>query len=325
MRKIKEIIIHCSATAEGRDFGVADIRRWHKAQGWTDVGYHYVVRLDGTVQEGRALSEAGAHCKGHNAHSIGICYVGGLAADGHTPKDTRTTAQRAALRALVDRLQRQFPAATVHGHCEFAAKACPCFDVRAEFGPDRSGKSSSGTRLRTLALLAAVAAAASLLFACVASCASSRRVTVRTYQSSTVTDTLHAASSVHRTDHRSEQHNRFLLVADTVTVRDTVRITERQQGCTLLVERETVRWRDRIRTRTDTAATFLAARSLTDSTANTTTTHRTDTATVRTSEETASKHPPNWHIALIFSGLVVAAAALADYIVYRLKKAAKNK
>ena len=90
MRSITEIIIHCSATAEGRDFGVADIRRWHKAQGWTDVGYHYVVRLDGTVQEGRALSEPGAHCKGHNAHSIGICYVGGLAADGRTPKDTRT-------------------------------------------------------------------------------------------------------------------------------------------------------------------------------------------------------------------------------------------
>ena len=321
MRSITEIIIHCSATAEGRDFGVADIRRWHKAQGWTDVGYHYVVRLDGTVQEGRALSEPGAHCKGHNAHSIGICYVGGLAADGRTPKDTRTTAQRAALRALVDRLQRQFPAATVHGHCEFAAKACPCFDVRAEFGPDRGSKASSGPRLRTLALLAAVAAAASLLFACVASCASSRRATVRTYQSSTVSDTLRAASSVHRTDHRAEQHNRFLLVADTVTVRDTVRITERQQGCTLLVERETVRWRDRIRTRSDTAASFLASRSLTDSTATTTS----RTATARTEEETATRHPPNWHIALIFAGLLIAAAAIADYIVYRLKKAANNK
>lgn len=320
MRSITEIIIHCSATAEGRDFGVADIRRWHKAQGWTDVGYHYVVRLDGTVQEGRALSEPGAHCKGHNAHSIGICYVGGLAADGRTPKDTRTTAQRAALRALVDRLQRQFPAATVHGHCEFAAKACPCFDVRAEFGPDRGSKASSGPRLRTLALLAAVAAAASLLFACVASCASSRRTTVRTYQSSTVTDTLRAASSVHRTDHRAEQYNRFRLVADTVTVRDTVRITERQQGCTLLVERETVRWRDRIRTRSDTAATFLAARSLTDSTA--TSTHRTDTA--RTEEKTAPKHPPNQYIVLIVVGLIIVAAAIADYIVYRLKKAAKN-
>ena len=322
MRSITEIIIHCSATAEGRDFGVADIRRWHKAQGWTDVGYHYVVRLDGTVQEGRALSEPGAHCKGHNAHSIGICYVGGLAADGRTPKDTRTTAQRAAPRALVDRLQRQFPAATVHGHCEFAAKACPCFDVRAEFGPDRGSKASSGPRLRTLALLAAVAAAASLPFACVAPRAPSRRTTVRTYQSSTVSDTLRAASSVHRTDHRAEQHRSFLLVADTVTVRDTVRITERQQGCTLLVERETVRWRDRIRTRTDTAATFLAARSQTDSTATTTTSR---TATARTEEKTVSRHPPNHYIVLIVVGLIIAAAAIADYIVYRLKKAATNK
>ena len=322
MRSITEIIIHCSATAEGRDFGVADIRRWHKAQGWTDVGYHYVVRLDGTVQEGRALSEPGAHCKGHNAHSIGICYVGGLAADGRTPKDTRTTAQRAALRALVDRLQRQFPAATVHGHCEFAAKACPCFDVRAEFGPDRGSKASSGPRLRTLALLAAVAAAAPLLFACPASRASSRPTTVRPSPSSAVTVTLRAASSVHRTDHRAEQHRRFHLVADTVTVRDTVRITERQQGCTLLVERETVRWRDRIRTRTDTAATFLAARSQTDSTATTTTSR---TATARTEEKTVSRHPPNHYIVLIVVGLIIAAAAIADYIVYRLKKAAKNK
>lgn len=112
-------------------------------------------------------------------------------------------------------------------------------------------------------------------------------------------------------------------MADTVTVRDTVRITERQQGCTLLVERETVRWRDRIRTRTDTASTFLSARSLTDSTA--TTTHRTATATDRTSEESAAKHPPNHYIVLIVVGLIIVAAAIADYIVYRLKKAAKIK
>ena len=82
MRKITEIILHCSATAEGLDFSVRDIRAWHKAQGWADVGYHYVVRLDGTVQEGRPLEQAGAHCKGHNDRSIGICYIGGLAADG---------------------------------------------------------------------------------------------------------------------------------------------------------------------------------------------------------------------------------------------------
>lgn len=80
---------------------VADIRRWHKARGFVDVGYHYVVYLDGSVHEGRPLAQVGAHCRGHNAHSVGVCYVGGLAADGRTPKDTRTTRQRVALEALV--------------------------------------------------------------------------------------------------------------------------------------------------------------------------------------------------------------------------------
>ena len=83
MRKIDDIIIHCTATAEGRDVSVADIRRWHKARGFVDVGYHYVVYLDGSVHEGRPLAQVGAHCRGHNAHSVGVCYVGGLAADGH--------------------------------------------------------------------------------------------------------------------------------------------------------------------------------------------------------------------------------------------------
>ena len=80
MRKIDDIIIHCTATAEGRDVSVADIRRWHKARGFVDVGYHYVVYLDGSVHEGRPLAQVGAHCRGHNAHSVGVCYVGGLAA-----------------------------------------------------------------------------------------------------------------------------------------------------------------------------------------------------------------------------------------------------
>lgn len=128
MRTITEIIIHCSATPEGRDFTVAHIDRWHRQRGWSGIGYHYVVRPDGTVQEGRPLALAGAHCQGHNAHSIGICYIGGLDARGR-PKDTRTPAQKQALRGLVDRLLRQFPRATVHAHNEYAPKACPCFGV----------------------------------------------------------------------------------------------------------------------------------------------------------------------------------------------------
>ena len=133
MRKINEIIIHCSATAEGRDYTVADIDSWHKARGWRCIGYHYVIYRDGSVHTGRSIGQVGAHCAGHNADSIGVCYIGGCAADGKTPKDTRTPQQREALRRLVADLQKRYPGATVHGHNEFADKACPCFDVRKEF------------------------------------------------------------------------------------------------------------------------------------------------------------------------------------------------
>lgn len=127
--KIKEIIIHCSATPAGRDHTAADIDRWHKARGFRCIGYHYVIRLDGTVEPGRPESEAGAHCLGHNGFSIGICYIGGVAADGKTPADTRTEFQKASMRRLVAELRRRYPGASVHGHREFANKACPSFDV----------------------------------------------------------------------------------------------------------------------------------------------------------------------------------------------------
>ena len=132
MRKINEIIVHCSATAEGRDYTVCDIDRWHKSRGWQCIGYHYVIYRDGSVHTGRPVAQIGAHCTGHNANSIGVCYIGGCAADGKTPKDTRTPQQREALRRLVADLQKQYPGATVHGHREFAAKACPSFDVKTE-------------------------------------------------------------------------------------------------------------------------------------------------------------------------------------------------
>lgn len=92
-----------------------------------------MVRLDGTVEPGRPLAQTGAHCRGHNARSVGICYIGGLAADGRTPKDTRTPAQRAAMLTLLRELKQQFPGATIHGHRDFAAKACPSFDATAEY------------------------------------------------------------------------------------------------------------------------------------------------------------------------------------------------
>lgn len=132
MRKINEIILHCSATKEGVNFNVNDIRRWHKAKGWKDVGYHYVICLDGAIQSGRSLDQIGAHCTGHNKNSIGICYIGGLGEDGK-PKDTRTTQQKAALYNLLIKLKQKFPDATIHGHNEFANKACPSFNVQNEY------------------------------------------------------------------------------------------------------------------------------------------------------------------------------------------------
>lgn len=133
MRKINEIIVHCAATPEGKNFKAADIDRWHRERKMKCIGYHYVVDLDGTVEPGRPESEIGAHCLGHNQYSIGVCYVGGLAADGKTPKDTRTAVQKEALLALLNKLRAKYPNASIHGHRDFAAKACPSFDATREY------------------------------------------------------------------------------------------------------------------------------------------------------------------------------------------------
>jgi len=133
-RKIEKIILHCAATPEGRDVKMETIKSWHvKGNGWSDIGYHFVIELDGAVKNGRPLHRSGAHTKGHNATSIGICYVGGIDKD-KKPKDTRTEAQRKAMDQLVDDLKMEHPTATIHGHNEFAAKACPSFDVSKEYG-----------------------------------------------------------------------------------------------------------------------------------------------------------------------------------------------
>lgn len=132
MRKIEEIIIHCSATPEGRHVTVEDITAWHKQRGFRTIGYHYVIYLNGELHRGRKESEIGAHVVGQNQKSIGICYIGGLDKDMR-PKDTRTDIQKIVLRDLVADLKKRYPDATVHGHNEFAAKACPCFNVKKEF------------------------------------------------------------------------------------------------------------------------------------------------------------------------------------------------
>lgn len=133
MRQITEIIIHCADTPEGRDVKADEIRRWHKNErGWSDIGYHYVIDLDGTIEAGRDVETAGAHCTGHNAKSIGICYVGGCDAQMQ-PKDTRTEQQKASLLLLLKYLRQRYPQAKIYGHRDFAQKACPSFDAKNEY------------------------------------------------------------------------------------------------------------------------------------------------------------------------------------------------
>jgi N-acetylmuramoyl-L-alanine amidase len=133
MRQINEIIVHCSATPEGADFKVEDIDKWHRKRGFRCIGYHYVIYLDGGIHLGRPIEEEGAHCLGHNIHSIGVCYIGGVAKDGHTPKDTRTPEQKEALKALLGLLKAAFRDARIYGHRDFAKKDCPSFDATKEY------------------------------------------------------------------------------------------------------------------------------------------------------------------------------------------------
>lgn len=132
MRKITHIVIHCSATPEGKVFTAAHIDRWHKGLGWNGIGYHQVIRLDGTVERGRPDEVVGSHVRGHNARTIGICYIGGVD-NNMKPKDTRTQAQKAALAKLVHAYLAKYPGAKVVGHRDFKGvkKACPSFDVQS--------------------------------------------------------------------------------------------------------------------------------------------------------------------------------------------------
>lgn len=132
MRDITEIIVHCTATPAGREHTIDDVDLWHRQRGFDGIGYHYLVQLDGTVCPGRPERKAGAHCRGHNAGSIGVAYVGGLDAAG-VPADTRTPEQRRAMLRLLQWLRLRFPRARVRSHSDFAAKACPCFDATAEY------------------------------------------------------------------------------------------------------------------------------------------------------------------------------------------------
>lgn len=138
-RNIKEIIVHCTATPEGEDYTVDQIRDWHvKDNGWSDIGYHWVIYRDGTIHAGRPESISGAHCANHNSISIGVCYVGGCPPRSvkdwkYKSKDTRNGQQKLALVKLLRELKKRYPNAKIYGHRDFAAKPCPSFDAKSEY------------------------------------------------------------------------------------------------------------------------------------------------------------------------------------------------
>lgn len=132
-KQTSEIIVHCSATPEGKDYTVDQIHKWHLDRKFSMIGYHYVIYRDGSIHRGRPEGASGAHCTNHNYKSVGVCYIGGLDAKTGKGKDTRTEAQKKALVEVIKYLRKKYPKTTVHGHREFAAKSCPCFDAKNEY------------------------------------------------------------------------------------------------------------------------------------------------------------------------------------------------
>lgn len=131
-RKINEIIIHCTATEYYLPVTKTDLYRWHVVERhFSDIGYHYLIHQDGSLTTCRPLYLAGAHCKGHNQHSIGICYVGGLFSG--TPYDTRSIRAKETLNKLIKDLCNSFPITKITGHNEYSNKSCPCFDAKKEY------------------------------------------------------------------------------------------------------------------------------------------------------------------------------------------------
>ena len=132
-RQTKKIIIHASQTTVNHDIGVDEIKKWHTDKGWSDIGYHFVVRLNGEIERGRNIMLEGAHCKGHNHDSIGICYVGGALNKDETG-DTRTEEQKKSLLNLIDFLQKTYGNLDTYGHKNFTdLKDCPFFDAKEEY------------------------------------------------------------------------------------------------------------------------------------------------------------------------------------------------
>lgn len=145
-RPMHSIVVHCSATKENKDFTSEDIKKWHLQRGFKDIGYHFIIRLDGTIEIGRPLNKIGAHVSGNNKGTIGICYIGGLSSNSK-PKDTRTDSQKQSLKELINALKVLLKIKNVLGHRDYSKdlncngiiepfeyiKECPCFDVKKEF------------------------------------------------------------------------------------------------------------------------------------------------------------------------------------------------
>ncbi len=131
-RKINKIIIHCSATPPSMDIDADRVDEWHRQRGWSGIGYHFFIKRDGQIQTGRPLEKSGAHTKGQNKNSIGICYAGGVDKD-MCPEDNRTSSQIASFLLLLRLLKNMFPEAIIHSHRDFSPKACPSFDATNEY------------------------------------------------------------------------------------------------------------------------------------------------------------------------------------------------
>lgn len=126
------LVVHCAATKPSANIGAADIDRWHRAKGWQCIGYHFVIRRDGTVEEGRDVSVIGAHVENHNANSVGICLAGGVSEkDANVAENNFTPEQFESLKTLLLKLRKSYPKAHIQGHRDFpkVAKACPSFTV----------------------------------------------------------------------------------------------------------------------------------------------------------------------------------------------------
>ena len=133
-RNVTLLIVHCTGTPMNTPCGYKEINNYHlNVLGWKNgCGYHFIIRRNGSIENGRPLDMVGAHCYGHNKHSIGIVYEGGIDLDGK-PADTRTPEQKQVMRRLLERLKKDYPKAIIVGHNTFSNKACPCFDAVKEY------------------------------------------------------------------------------------------------------------------------------------------------------------------------------------------------